>query len=207
MYALKNFDGNSKTLYIEIGSENLDNKEFRYKLPSILSHELMHGNVNLNLFGNGQFSLINRYSDLYIQCVNVIKKGQYDLAYYFAYALYSTDWQEVQAFVSQTSGEIIDTVRRLNHPITRSEFKKIYANTNSVLTYHSNVEICNTILSMDCKDSYNEICFDIPFFKNLLMIKKYAKHALNISGRALKDCGRNSMIAQEYLCKNNLLKF
>lgn len=116
-------------------------------------HELGHGNIYWKRYINNQD--INDTPDEYERWIEVITSNDIspdDILYLFCYALYSTHYQEIQAFVSQTYSDLITNLTRIYNTtknISKEQFWKAIIETNTYQTYKKNIETCEKLLSIE----------------------------------------------------------
>lgn len=198
---IENLDANGK-LYIIIDipahCRFLKDKEYIInKLSTVLTHEFMHGNIFLKRFHNDVE--INDMPKYYPNLLRIIQNEKEDSPLYtVAYALYSTYYQEVQAFISQTANEIKQKFGgKLKY--TNDEIREGIKDSNAYITYSNNIhgffkEICHmddAILEEYILQPMSER-YNIHFTLNDL--KKEMKHAYKVSQKAIEDIYRNAML-------------
>lgn len=167
-----------------------------YEIQSVIVHELGHGNIYWKRYVNHQE--INDTPNDYSFCVSIISSRgiNYDsVIYKFCFACYSTYYHEVQAFISQTYGEILKEMHNIGltkRNVTKKKFQKLLVNTEVYSVFHHNIEFCNQI--ENDKNLLFELSSDLRahgfgYTSNRLL--KKIKKIKEISQDALK-CAYNS---------------
>lgn len=197
---LENIDDNGKAFILITFPENIQfNKSKDYiigQLTSIISHELMHANVILNRFNNNEE--INDMPSYYPNVLAIIQnEDENSDIYAIGYGLYSTYYQEVQAFVSQTSSDI----RKLyggKLTYTSDEIKEGLKHSDAYMVYSNNIHgKLNNILE------YSDECIEdtiLPYLERYELtftakeLRKEIKKIINVSKKAIHNIYRNAML-------------
>lgn len=209
---LVSYNHKDKSIKIEIGRniiQNMSKDDIVYKI----AHELMHGNIYLSP-KKYETSLkmeldVPEYYGKLIKMLNTLNGD--DIAYNFAYGLYSTFYQETQAIISQTSSEIRSIIRKYNlKNINREVFYDIVEQCKSYNTFKLNIsDCCDTIDSLDDEQLKKYIIdpfsdFDIKIDKPF--IRKMNKKIRKISNEAIRKCINNAMLVYYDLEKEERIK-
>lgn len=166
------------------------------KIKNCVSHELMHGNIFLNRLNNKK-DLNDFYIDYEKWSMIRQNEDENTILYKFAYAIYATYYQEVQAFVSQatTQFEVLYnkndlTNNEIRNGLKRCESYQIYSNilNNTIPLFEKllNEDKIDYLL-IPLKDKY-DIDVDEEFVKKSLIKFK------NSSEKALRNILRNIML-------------
>ena len=96
------------------------------KISNAIVHELMHGNIFINRLNNGQE--INDMPSFYAYIIKIMKtiNDEENIAYKFAYAIYATYYQEMQAIISQTAHNIFNIIKQNNIKEYNNDILKKY---------------------------------------------------------------------------------
>ena len=194
---LTSYDYETLTAYIAVGIRNFINNELFNNLSSTIAHELMHYNVFIKQETNNA----NIEIPYWYPIIVAIMKETYNTAYHFARMLYSTYYQEVNAFVSQISEEIKNKFRFKKGKITRENFKKAFIELEPVITYNYNMRYYWNVMNLSDEKIKSDICNVIEEkSKDEIKwtpkdIRDKCKQAYKISQNALRDCYRNAMLA------------
>jgi hypothetical protein len=207
-YVICNLSGinpRQKKAIINIPESVFSSKEKIQNLMNSVAHELMHGNVYLQQINHGympEMSLPDEYRKFCEVKTKEYNNGS-DL-YYFAYGVYSTYYNEVNAFVSQVSAEILDKAKNKPGILYMKDFQYLYAQTNSVLSFKANIMETNKIIRMTCNEINGTIVQPLKQYGITMGVDEVlskCKEIRDISRRALKDCRRNAMLAYKELTK------
>ena len=193
--SLKSIKNGSLTIDINIpyNYKMLDKEKFINALSDPISHELMHYNVIVKRYENG--AVLDERPSYYESVVNIIRGEKYvdTLVYEFAYALYSTYYQEVCAMVSQESIQFKNFLinKEKNNVNANSALKQC----NSFIVYNNIVKhLIPTINLMSDADLENEIV--IPLKENGIdcdakWARKQAKKMYKVAKYAIHNIIRN----------------
>lgn len=163
----------------------------------VLSHELMHANIFLNRFNNNE-----EISDAPIYYPNLIavirNEREGSVMHAVAYALYSTYYHEIQAFVSQTAQEIKDMFGgKLKY--SNDEIRRGIKDSESYIIYSNNINgPLKDAINMSDEDLEHMVVepfarkYDIHF--SLSEWRKNLAKAYNLSKKALGMIYRNAML-------------
>lgn len=193
--SLKSIKNGSLTIDINIpyNYKMLDKEKFINALSDPISHELMHYNVIVKRYENG--AVLDERPSYYESVVNIIRGEKYvdTLVYEFAYALYSTYYQEVCAMVSQASIQFKNFLinKEKNNVNANSALKQC----NSFIVYNNIVKhLIPTISLMSDADLENEIV--TPLKENGIdcdakWARKQAKKMYKVAKYAIHNIIRN----------------
>lgn len=200
------------TLYLrEFDLFSLDRETLYSKIVSIINHELMHGNIFSKRISNKQdISVVDWYEDI----SKIINYEKNDLVRYIAYGMYACYYQERQAIISSTYGQLLGIfnddrtffigykIKRLSEEEKYSyllkAYKKSLVKTESYQTFILINDICNRITDEEI-EKVNKIFIGYGVNVNL---RKEVKKMKIISNEALKDVIRNgSLFFYEFLLK------
>ena len=122
-----------------------------------IAHELMHGNIYSKRYDKVKdfdretiLKAINDYPNYYEDVLRIKSAEEHDsLIYYFTYALYTSYYHEVQAFVAQ-SDSYFKKVLWLNRDrkITNDNLRDILKNCEEYQTFVQNIHTVNTLRNM-----------------------------------------------------------
>lgn len=174
----------------------IDRDKLIGELTNVITHELMHWNVYLKRLKNNINNVIdtpNYYSSL----IKIIRNTEpSSIAHQFAYALYATYYQEVNAIVSQTNVQICNIIghgKKTNDDIKfalpQTESFQIYDNIiNNVIPMINNLN--NDDIQENIIDIFNY--YDINF--SIDDVRNHNKEILNISKIAIKKIIKNAIL-------------
>ena len=169
------------------------------KISNAITHELMHGNIFINRADNGQ--KINDMPNYYAYLLKIMQTidNEDDVAYKFAYALYATYYQEMQAIISQTA-------QGIKNIIMQNKIKEVNNDTiRKYLTFCEPYQIYGTILNETVpiinNMSDNEIHHSIvlSFSENgfecsVSFVREKSKEIEEKSNKALRKIASNAML-------------
>lgn len=190
-----NKDGDVNILIWLPCSFKLQNQENIIKnLISAISHELMHGYVFLSRYYNEQE--INDAPNNYQEALEIIHKSD-GLIYDYAYAIYSTYYQEVQAFVPQTTPYFRKLFYKNN--LTNNEIEDGIKKCESYLIYSNIInKLIPYLINLSDEELEKEITIPIKnqfgFNWDIPMIKKSLKSIEQQSKKALYKIMKNAML-------------
>lgn len=178
------------TIYVLLGnyitSEKATKQDFIHEITSVISHELMHGNI---FFKRNEKKLdIEDTPEEYEKIVTVMRNADGDsLLYMFARALYSTYYQEENALISQVPSEIHKLSKG---KINRNNVFKIMKETDPYITFFNSYSVlCPYLNKLSDKDlifqlveplSEFDINVDVQWIrKKIKFIYHHSKHALD----------------------------
>ena len=164
-----------------------------------IAHELMHGNIFTNKYNKVKdlshdqiVSALNDYPDYYEDVVKIKSVSVPEsLTYYFAYALYTSYYHEVQAFVAQSDSYFKKVLwLNRNRNITNENLREILKNCEEYSVFVQNISTVNHIRNMSTNEQKmfvqefnsmmskgNEIRFE-QLNKLLNKIETVSNHAL-----------------------------
>lgn len=151
------------------------------EIQSAIVHELGHGNIYWKRYLNQQN--INDIPDEYLFWRDVISSNDINpesALYKFCFACYSTYYQEVQAFISQTYGEILKIMQDFHIPkskVTKRKFIGLIVKTEVYSIYHQNIEFCNQLEEDDnlLLDLYSSLGVRGYDYTSAILLKKIKK--------------------------------
>jgi hypothetical protein len=173
--------------------------KLKYDIRKTIAHELMHGNIftkkynKVKDFSHDQIvNALNDYPDYYEDVVRIKSAAEPEsLSYYFAYALYTSYYHEVQAFVAQTDSYFKKVLwLNRNKNITNVDLKNILKNCEEYEIFVQNISTVEHIRNMSTNEQKlflqefnsmiskgNEIYFE-QLNKLLTKIETVSNHAL-----------------------------
>ena len=194
------FNDETKTVKLTVNLNEMDLKDknsFIRLMKNILTHELMHGNIFLHRYLNGED--INDIPDYYDICQKIFNNKIKTSAVYqeFAYALYSIYYQEMQSIVSQTYVQIENYYKQHNIKPNRENFKYVLKKIESYSTYYGNIN--RTVPLIKFMLSYDEKHFlegleEVGFNFDKKTLEKYLNLIIKRSEEAIKNIDRNAML-------------
>lgn len=201
---LKNLTKDGKIM-IQVNISSFDlrgiSKEmFFEKISYIIAHELMHSNIYYKRLANGQDihdtpKFYNNAIVMYRNCDDLLFK-------YFAYAMYNTFYQEIQAMISQTETLIFNQLNREDVKGNKN-INKIISNlvkeSDAYEIYSFNIKVCqelkdNTEIKENLKKELEK------YFIKIYNIDKLIDKIDSLSKEAINRIYKNSML---YFEKNS----
>lgn len=196
-------------LYIsQFDIKALTEEELTKKITSVVSHELLHGNIFSKRIASKQNI---GAPDWYEGIINIIDTAQNDEVYNFAYAIYACYYEEKQAIISSTYTQLLE-----KYPENRLNLI-----ANKVKKMNNDEEIYNYLLKLFKIDLVNnenfqtysylkDFCKDLSSNNNPALIflihnifakegleldvKETAEQLSIIATNALKDVNRNASL-------------
>ena len=189
-----------------------DNQEWLLNdIKEKISHELMHGNIFLKR--NVSNEKLNDMPEYYNGCIEIIQNSHNSFLRDIAYALYTTYYQEAQAIVSSTYGQLesligqnnINYLKSIDYDAKLSIFKKYLIETMAYQTYYYIInDTCKIIDEM----SEQELKYwEEDLRRKKVVLKDGLKAAMgkvkNVADGALKDVTRNGALFFNEVLNNN----
>lgn len=198
-------------LFVEIGS-NAIYKFNKDKIAYVIAHELMHGNVFLNRFKNLEDKTkTDDQPDEYEVLITILRNEDDNMAYKYAYALYSTYYQEVNAIVSQTCLCMeVDYRERGLDKITPQTFQILLRRSKPWEVFLDNIKECCDILDLYSNRMIQAEIVDV--FKRYGLnttiedVRSRIKKVRAISNEALNKCIKNATFFWNELQKDGKIK-
>ena len=185
------------SLYIDKFNRKYNEQKIKKRIKDVLVHELMHSNVFFKQRDNNvEYTEPPEYYGYALQMMQYIDNPN-NITFQFAYSLYATYYQEVNAIVSQTYGQIhniLDYNKEYNNQdiinaLESTESYEVYSTiigcTIPKLTKMTEEQIQNFIVR-----PFNNIGFSI----NIDWVKRQIKRINKIASRALNNVIRNAML-------------
>ena len=176
----------------------IQNKEMVIKaLSKVIAHELMHGNIFFNRADNEL--VIEDYPEYYLPSLKIIRSGAHNnIINDIADALYSTYYQEMASFISQTTEnlKLLMHQRNIINP-NNEQIKTLIYYTESFAKYKK--FITNVVPFLN-HASNEQLKFVVEVFKengfncNIDFFRKKSKEIEKLSHIALKKIMRNAML-------------
>ena len=172
----------------------LKREELIHHIATIISHELMHGNIYLQRYKNNQ--VINDSPDYYSTVVQIIRDyGTDNIVGNFAHALYNTYYQERQAFVSQTNLYVKSQIKNKNN-LSTHEFYRLIKSTMSYSIYANNLDTVNKLENSEfLRGKVLNVFSKYGLFfhmKDFMQLLKWIKH---VSENTLQKIIKNAVLA------------
>ena len=176
----------------------IQDKEMVIKdLSKVIAHELMHGNIFFNRADNEL--VIEDYPEYYLPSLKIIRSGAHNnIINDIADALYSTYYQEMASFISQTTEnlKLLMHQRNIINP-NNEQIKTLIYYTESFSKYKK--FITNVVPFLN-NASNEQLQFVVEVFKengfncNIEFFRKKSKEIEKLSHIALKKIMRNAML-------------
>ena len=186
---------NENTLKIIVSvskfDRNLDEEYCINSIRSAIIHELTHGNIYLTRYEK-EGDIVEDTPSYYNNIISILREGNCDDVYYFAYALYSTYYHEVQAMVSQTAFDVSRQIPK-GTEITNDIIKEAFKKTNTYQVYSSNLRIVSKIKQMN-NDERNIFLNKLSERGITIKLEKTLTKIEITSKSALKDAAANAML-------------
>lgn len=201
---LKNLTKDGKIM-IQVNISSFDlrgiSKEmFFEKISYIIAHELMHSNIYYKRLANGQDihdtpKFYNNAIVMYRNCDDLLFK-------YFAYAMYNTFYQEIQAMISQTETLIFNQLNREDVKGNKN-INKIISNlvkeSDAYEIYSFNIKVCQEL--KDNTERKENLKKELEkYFIKIYNIDKLIDKIDSLSKEAINRIYKNSML---YFEKNS----
>ena len=181
------------TIYLNKYDRLLEKKDVLNIIASAVVHELTHGGIFLSRY-HSEGDPGEDMPEYYENAAKIIEKDEYagTDVYYFAYALYSTYYHEVQAIISQTIHDVVTILPKDKEPDNES-LKKALRQTNSYKAFTNNINIADKLLSAPIEEKLKIANELIKNGVNIVDLDKEAKRVKKVSERALKAISANLM--------------
>jgi hypothetical protein len=201
-----NSDGDA---FLEINvnkqSKGINEKEFSQNLYPYVAHELMHANVLLQRYFKGQsLNIPDYYGKSLVMYRNLINTRP--IYAEFAFMLYSTYYNERNAFISQVSYEIENKLKLINGTITTETVKSLIKNTNAYKNYSNNIKVADTILNKFTNEDLSGLEKELKSYGINLFphsIQDVCKWGKEVSKTAIWKIFRNACSMIDYIETHN----
>lgn len=187
--------GEDGSIWIEVSYDGRGGeKRNREGIKDAVVHELMHGHIFSKRISNGEEPFDT--CELYDVCAQLINNPEADdTLYRFAYAIYSSYYQESQSIVSQSLGQVMSKLRdglKLVDAIKETAAFDIFS---------GNIDMLKKVVDMNDAVIKKQIILPISELYGVettpSSIRKICSKAIVTNNESIKDLSRTAMLSSK----------